>query len=63
VGKQLICELISQAKCFRYKYMRLDTLPSMITAIKLYQSLGFYEIAAYRYNPIAGALFMEKQLI
>lgn len=62
VGKQLICELITQAKTFSYKYMRLDTLPSMTSAIKLYRSLGFYEIAAYRYNPIASTLFMEKQL-
>jgi putative acetyltransferase len=42
--------------------MRLDTVPSMVSAIALYRSLGFKEIAPYRYNPLKGAKFMELQL-
>jgi len=42
--------------------MRLDTLPSMTTAIPLYESLGFIEIAPYRFNPIEGTKFMELRL-
>jgi ribosomal protein S18 acetylase RimI-like enzyme len=42
--------------------MRLDTVPSMESAIALYRSLGFREIAPYRVNPIAGAMFFELQL-
>ncbi len=42
--------------------MRLDTLLFMKEAINLYLSLGFKEIASYRYNPYEGARFYEIQL-
>jgi ribosomal protein S18 acetylase RimI-like enzyme len=41
----------------------LDTVePVMRTAVAMYRSLGFREIAPYRANPIEGALYMELQL-
>ena len=43
--------------------MRLDTISSMDRANALYLSLGFKEIAPYRYNPIKGAAFMELVLV
>jgi ribosomal protein S18 acetylase RimI-like enzyme len=42
--------------------MRLDSLPSMGSALSLYRQLGFREIRPYRNNPIEGAVFMELQL-
>jgi hypothetical protein len=42
--------------------MLLDTVPSMEAARRLYASLGFTPTDAYRYNPIAGATFMELRL-
>ena len=58
-GKALALKIIEEARRIGYARMRLDTLPSMQQAIKLYRSLGFKPIAPYRYNPEEGAIFME----
>jgi putative acetyltransferase len=42
--------------------MRLDTVPQMKEARRLYRSLGFREIEPYRFNPIPGTAFMEIAL-
>jgi ribosomal protein S18 acetylase RimI-like enzyme len=62
IGRKLATEIIEEARKIGYKYMRLDTIPSMKEAISLYYSLGFKEIDPYRYNPIEGAMFMELKL-
>ena len=62
IGKQvatLICRIAKEAGYIR---IRLDTLPSMQAAQQLYASLGFKPIPAYVFNPIAGAIFMERDL-
>lgn len=62
VGGAMIDALISSAREIGYRRMRLDTLPSMGSAIVIYRSLGFREIAPYRANPVPGALFFELDL-
>jgi ribosomal protein S18 acetylase RimI-like enzyme len=62
VGLALIDALVKEAREIGYQRMRLDTLPSMTKAIAMYRALGFKEIASYRYNPIAGSLFLELDL-
>ncbi|MEM8890988.1 MAG: GNAT family N-acetyltransferase [Bacteroidota bacterium] len=63
LGKVLLKKSIEQAEKLGYHKMRLDTLPSMQAAIKLYESMGFVEIEAYRFNPIPGTKYFEKSLI
>src|SRR5579864_2160578 len=61
-GRELIHALIGAAREIGYARMRLDTLPSMTTAIALYRTLGFQEIAPYWKNPVQSAVFFELQL-
>jgi ribosomal protein S18 acetylase RimI-like enzyme len=62
MGRKLAETIIAQAKAMGYKHMRLDTVASMQAANRLYSSLGFHPIAAYRYNPLEGAQFYELSL-
>jgi ribosomal protein S18 acetylase RimI-like enzyme len=62
LGQLLLQEALTAAKRLGYRSIRLDTVPNMHAAIKLYKSVGFYEIEPYRFNPIPGAIFMEKEL-
>jgi ribosomal protein S18 acetylase RimI-like enzyme len=62
VGAELVRLIVDRAKSRGYRAMRLDTLPSMKSAIALYASFGFREIPAYTFNPIHGAVYMEKLL-
>jgi ribosomal protein S18 acetylase RimI-like enzyme len=58
----LVDRLIQEARHAGYRQMRLDTLPSMATALALYRRLGFREIAPYYKNPVEGAVFLELPL-
>ena len=62
LGRTLAEAVILEAKQRGYARMRLDTLPTMQSAMRLYESLGFTDIAPYRFNPIAGSRFLELDL-
>jgi GNAT superfamily N-acetyltransferase len=62
IGAELIARIIGLAREKGYRAMRLDTLPTMKSAVSLYKLAGFRDIPAYVHNPIPGALFMEKSL-
>lgn len=63
LGRVLGEAVIAEARKIGYQCMRLDTIePIMKDAVEMYRKLGFREIAPYRPNPIAGAIYMELQL-
>jgi putative acetyltransferase len=63
LGRVLAERIIDEARQIGYRHMRLDTVePVMKDAVAMYRKLGFKEIAPYRTNPIAGAMYMELEL-
>jgi len=62
IGLTLLTRSIETAKTLGYHTIRLDTLRNMTAAQQLYKSFGFYEIPAYRFNPLEGTIYMEKEL-
>ena len=62
VGKLLAQRIVEEARAIGYATMRLDTLPSMPAAIRLYEALGFVRCTAYHDTPLRETVFMELQL-
>ena len=61
-GRALTLALITAAQEIGYRALRLDTLPQMREAHKLYEQLGFREISAYCRNPVEGVRYLEFDL-
>ena len=62
VGRALVTAIIQEAERIGYQTMKLDTLSTMIEAIRLYRRQGFVDIKAYYDTPIADTVFMQRQL-
>ena len=63
IGRTLVTELIDIASVHGYQRMRLDTFKKLKSAIKLYESFGFYYIDAYYNNPFPEVVYMELELV
>ena len=59
LGNMLSEKIIEDAGAIGYKYMRLDTVPFMSSAIKIYEKVGFKFIEKYNVNPASNAIFMQ----
>jgi GNAT superfamily N-acetyltransferase len=63
LGRALVEKFISDARDLGYSIMRLDTVAEkMGEAVRLYKTLGFYEIPAYYPNAPAGTIYLELRL-
>ena len=62
VGKQLAEAIIAEARLIGYAVMRLDTVPKLEAATRMYEALGFVRREAYYETPLVGTIFMERAL-
>ena len=62
VGRILAEHLVTEATAMGYASMVLDSLQRMPSALTLYETMGFREIAPYCHNPEPDAVYMEKIL-
>ncbi|KAG9235871.1 putative GNAT family acetyltransferase [Amylocarpus encephaloides] len=61
-GKVLITSVLDEAEKLGYERVRLDTLPRMERARRLYRSFGFEEADAYYDTPLEGTIFLGREL-
>jgi putative acetyltransferase len=61
LGGELARKVIEDARAEGYRSLRLDTLPHMEQAIRIYREFGFREIQPYSDNP-PGAICFELKL-
>jgi GNAT superfamily N-acetyltransferase len=62
LGRDLVEELVRDARSHGYRRMVLDTLPSMRLAQAVYGAMGFQPIPAYYDNPLPGVMYMALDL-
>ncbi len=62
LGAALVDAITDVARAIGYRELRLDTLPTMHAALRLYRRLGFVETDPYYDTPVAGTVFLCKLL-
>lgn len=62
LGRALIEAAIGAAIRIGYQEIRLDSLPSMTAAIRLYRRCEFMPMPPYYASPVAGTVFLRRAL-
>jgi ribosomal protein S18 acetylase RimI-like enzyme len=62
IGKKLVEIIIEEARTKNYEKIRLDTLSTMESALKIYYKNGFNKIEPYYNNPNDNVVYLEKIL-
>jgi ribosomal protein S18 acetylase RimI-like enzyme len=62
LGRALMDAIVGEAARLGYREVRLDTLPSMTTAIAMYCAAGFTPIPPYYDTAPAGTIFLGRSI-
>jgi len=62
IGSILVDKIITDAREIGYSYLKLDTLPFLNSAIKIYESKGFERIAKFNDSPMDSGIYMQLKL-
>ena len=62
LGEMLVRRIMADAAAAGYRRLRLDTLPGLKAALRLYRRLGFRETEPYYDCLVPGTVFMEIEL-
>ncbi len=62
LGRRLAERICDEARAAGYARICLDTLPTLLAARHLYESLGFEPVEPYVFNPLPGAMFLGRRL-
>ena len=62
LGLRLAMQIINEASALGYSLMRLDTLDTLDSAMRMYAGLGFQRRTPYYANPLAGVVYWERAL-
>lgn len=62
LGTILVKRIITDASEIGYSAILLDTFPFLDDAIRLYKSLGFYDIPSYNNSPMDNLIYLRLDL-
>lgn len=62
IARKLVEKIIADSREIGYSVMLLDTLPFLENAIRLYKSMGFYEIPCYNNSPMDNSIFLRYDI-
>lgn len=62
IGRALVDRVVSAAREFGYRTMKLDTSSTMAEAQRLYERMGFVPCGAYNADPEPGTRWYERRL-
>ena len=62
LGRALAATAVERARALGYRTLKLDTLPWLAAALRMYADMGFVDTAPYNDNPVEGVRFLALDL-
>jgi GNAT superfamily N-acetyltransferase len=63
LGDRLAMLIVNEATALGYAIMRLDTLDTLDSAMRMYAAMGFQRRTPYYANPLPGVVYWERGLL